>query len=64
MSEVRSDPPAAPPRAPAMVLPAVPKLTFFAAAPAALPPIAPAISWMMRLMIVPLVYSALGRELT
>ena len=27
--------------------------TFFAAAPTALPPIAPAISWMMRLMIVP-----------
>ena len=53
MSEVRSDPPATPPTAPATVLPAVPRFTFFAAAPTALPPIAPAISWMMRLMIVP-----------
>ena len=31
----------------------VPRLMFFAAAPTALPPIAPAMSWMMRLMIVP-----------
>src|ERR1700722_7479930 len=53
MSEVRSDPPAAPPRAPAIVLPAVPRFTFFAAAPTALPPIAPAMSWMIRLIIVP-----------
>src|ERR1700733_11145550 len=53
ISEVRSDPPAAPPRAPAMVLPAVPRFTFFAAAPTALPPIAPAMSWMIRLIIVP-----------
>src|ERR1700722_18458058 len=53
ISDVRSDPPAAPPRAPAMVLPAVPKFTFFAAAPTALPPIAPAMSWMIRLIMVP-----------
>src|ERR1700733_12066379 len=52
-SEVRGDPPAAPPRAPAVVLPAVPRFTFFAAAPTALPPIAPAMSWMIRLIIVP-----------
>src|SRR5208282_4657046 len=52
INEVSSDPPAMPPTAPAMVLPAFPMLTFFAAAPTALPPIAPAMSWMMRLMIV------------
>jgi hypothetical protein len=34
MSEVKSDLPAMPPTAPATVLPAVPKLTSFAAAPA------------------------------
>ena len=44
MSEVSSDPPAMPPTAPATVLPVGPRLTFFAAAPTALPPIAPAIS--------------------
>jgi hypothetical protein len=36
----------------------VPKFTFFAAAPTALPPIAPAMSWMMRLMIVPDMHSS------
>jgi hypothetical protein len=52
ISAVRSWPPPTPPIAPAIVLPSVPKLTSFDAAPAALPPSAPAISWMMRFMIV------------
>ena len=36
-----------------MVLPAGPRFTFFIAAPIPLPPIAPPMSWMMRLIIVP-----------
>jgi hypothetical protein len=49
-SEKRPTP--APPSAPAMVLPSVPKSRFFIPAPAALPPTAPATSWMMRLISV------------
>src|SRR5262245_6230561 len=48
-SAVRSVPPPAPPSAPAMVLPSAPRSRFFMVAPAAFPPIAPAMSWMMRL---------------
>src|SRR5262245_27649238 len=39
-----------PPMAPAIVLPAVPILEFFIAAPATFPPMAPPITWMMRLI--------------
>ena len=44
ISEVKSDPPAIPPSAPAIVFPPVPRLACFAAAPVTLPPIAPAMS--------------------
>ena len=45
-------PPPAPPIAPAMVLPSVPRSTFLRPAPMALPPTAPAMSWIIRLIIV------------
>src|SRR5262249_4807777 len=51
-SSARSCPPPTPPRAPAMVFPAVPRLMFCMLAPAALPPMLPAMSWRMRLMMV------------
>ena len=40
-------PPPKPPSAPAMVLPAVPRLMFFIPDPAALPPMIPAMSWII-----------------
>src|SRR6516165_11101625 len=52
MSCARSCLPPNPPRAPAMVLPTVPRLMFFIPDPAALPPMIPAMSWIMMLMMV------------
>jgi hypothetical protein len=57
----RQDSPMPPPAAPAMVLPRGPRLIFFKRPPAAFPPIAPAISWIMKLAIVPDIFvSRLG----
>ena len=52
MISPRSCPPPKPPSAPAMVLPAVPRLMFFMPDPAALPPMIPAMIWIMMLMMV------------
>src|SRR5258708_37793320 len=43
-------PPAPPPIAPAMVFPSVPRSMFLAAPAATLPPTAPLMTWMIRLM--------------
>ena len=66
MSEVRSEPPAAPPKAPAMVLPAGPQIYVFhrRADPVAADR-ARQMSWIMRFMIVPdMVSLPLGRKTT
>ena len=49
ISALTSWPPPTPPTAPAIVLPSAPKLMSFDAAPTALPPTTPAISWMIDL---------------
>src|SRR5882757_11312532 len=50
ISMPRICPPAPPPIAPAMVFPSVPKSMFLAAPAATLPPTAPLMTWMIRLM--------------
>src|SRR5882757_9452146 len=50
ISMPRICPPAPPPMAPAMVLPSVPRSMFLAAPAATLPPMAPLMTWMIRLM--------------
>src|SRR5579872_6049269 len=49
----RSWPPAPPPIAPAIVFPIVPRSMFLAAPAATLPPTAPAMIWIIRLMSIP-----------
>lgn len=61
ISPERIEPPTPPPAAPAIVLPRGPRLIFFKRPPAAFPPTAPAISWIMKLAIVPDIFvSRLG----